>query len=312
MVLIGKNDGVAALSRPTLDRMEVFLAVVDQGGFSAAARKLGRPQSSVSHAVAELERDLGVLLFDRSGWKPQLTEGGRSLLEETRALSRQMDRLLARARLLKSGVETELSIVVDVMVPLPALAETAREFQVAFASTALRLHVEALGAVVSRVLEGASALGITGSYYKPPELLEGRLIGRVPLVPVAAPDHPLAQHSGPVASDELARHVQLVVTDRSEMTASEDFGVLSPRTWRLSDLGVKRVFLLEGLGWGNMPLPLVTEDLDAGRLIRMAVEEPLPRGGLLPIRAVHRRDSPPGPAGRWLAERLEEALKAGT
>jgi DNA-binding transcriptional LysR family regulator len=126
---------------------------------------------------------------------------------------------------------------------------------------------------------------------------------------VAAFTHPLAKHPGPVSLEELTRHVQFVVTDRSEMTAAEDFGVLSSRTWRLSDLGVKRVFLLEGLGWGNMPLPLIREDLDAGRLLQIVVEEPLPRGGLLPIRAVHRRDSPPGPAGRWLAERLEEALK---
>jgi DNA-binding transcriptional LysR family regulator len=289
--------------------MEVFLAVVDAGGFSAAARRLGRPQSSVSHAVAELERDLGVLLFDRSAWKPQLTEAGRALLDEARTLSRQMDRLLARAQLLRSGTETELAVVVDVMFPLPALAEAACDFQVAFPSTTLRLHVEALGAVVSRVLEGDSVVGITGSYPKLPDVLEGHLMGRVPLVPVVAPEHPLAQLSEPIASAELAEHVQLVVTDRSETTAARDFGVLSTRTWRLSDLGVKRVFLLKALGWGNMPLPLVQEDLETKRLVPMTVEDPLPNGGRLPIRAVHRRDRPPGPAGRWLIERLGQALR---
>jgi DNA-binding transcriptional LysR family regulator len=258
--------------------------------------------------VAELERDLGVLLFDRSGWKPRLTEAGRTLLEDARALSRQVDVLLARARLLSSGLETELSVVVDVMVPLAALTQATRAFGAEFPSTTLRLHVEALGAVAGHVLDGDSALGVTGSYPKPVELLERRLIGRVHLVPVVAPVHPLAGREGPILPADLAPHVQLVISDRSEVTADRDFGVLSPRTWRLSDLGVKHAFLLAGLGWGNMPLPPVRDDLGAGRLVRIDVAEPLPNGGRLPLYAVHRRDRPPGPAGRWLLDQLGHTL----
>jgi DNA-binding transcriptional LysR family regulator len=96
--------------------------------------------------------------------------------------------------------------------------------------------------------------------------------------------------------------VQLVLTDRSTLTEGQDFGVLALRTWRLGDLGAKHALLLAGLGWGNMPTEMVADDLAAGRLVRLSLAEaPEHR---YPIGLIHRTDSPPGPAGAWLAERL--------
>ena len=67
-----------ALGSPSLDQLRVFLAVVDAGSFSAAARRLNRRQSVVSYTIANLERHLGgLLLFDRASRKPTLTEAGK-------------------------------------------------------------------------------------------------------------------------------------------------------------------------------------------------------------------------------------------
>jgi DNA-binding transcriptional LysR family regulator len=93
-----------------------------------------------------------------------------------------------------------------------------------------------------------------------------------------------------------------VLSDRSELTKSVDFAVVSPRTWRLSDLGAKLLLLRAGIGWGNMPLPMVQEDLDSGSLVRLD-----PPGALAftyRLEAIYRSDSPPGPAGSWLIERF--------
>ena len=85
-------------------------------------------------------------------------------------------------------------------------------------------------------------------------------------------------------------------------TGGKDFGVLSTETWRLGDLGAKHALLLGGLGWGSMPEAAVEEDLAAGRLVVLRIEgwEPV----VYPVFAVHRAGAPPGPAGRWLIERL--------
>jgi DNA-binding transcriptional LysR family regulator len=122
---------------------------------------------------------------------------------------------------------------------------------------------------------------------------------------VAAPDHPLAKIAGTIAPDELARHVQLVLTERSNRSAGQEYNVMSPTNWRLADLYAKHAFLLRGLGWGSMPLHAVERDLAEGRLVRLATSDSPPGGQIVPMAAVYRTAAPPGPAGRWLIERLK-------
>jgi len=85
--------------------------------------------------------------------------------------------------------------------------------------------------------------------------------------------------------------------------------VLSPLTWRLADLGAKHAFLRAGLGWGHMPLHMVQADLDRGTLVRIRVEG-VPKDIVMPMRAVFRKDAPPGPAGRAFLTQLKPAKGA--
>jgi DNA-binding transcriptional LysR family regulator len=78
--------------------------------------------------------------------------------------------------------------------------------------------------------------------------------------------------------------------------------VVSLNTWRIEDLGAKHALLRAGLGWGGMPEPTVREDLDAGRLVRLNLRNW--RGAEYVLLAFHKTDTPPGPAGRWLIDRL--------
>jgi DNA-binding transcriptional LysR family regulator len=128
----------------------------------------------------------------------------------------------------------------------------------------------------------------------------------VHMIMVAAREHPLATVTGVISKAELAKHVQLVLTDSSELSAGREFGVMSPLTWRLGDLFAKHAFLLKGLGWGGMPLHAVRQDLLEGRLRKLSIED-LPEDSLiLPMSAVYLTAKPPGPAGRWLIERLKQ------
>jgi len=101
---------------------------------------------------------------------------------------------------------------------------------------------------------------------------------------------------GIVPKAELAKHIQLVLTDRSELSAGREFGVMSPNTWRFADLGAKHAFLLNGLGWGSMPFLAVKEDLASRRLQELTIED-VPEGGfVMPMSAVYPSGAPPGPA----------------
>ena len=292
---------------PTFDQLRIFLTVVDEGSFASAARRLNRAVSVVSYGIANLEAQLGIVLFDREGTRrPRLTEAGRSVLAEARTVAGGIDGLKAKVKGLLDGLEAEVHLAVDVMLPARRLGQVLRAFAATYPTVTLRLHVEALGAVAGHVLSGTAIVGVSGPLASGIDGLEAASVGSVAMVPVAAPDHPLARYEQ-IPSGAGREHVQLVLTDRSPLTDGRDFAVVSPRTWRLADLGAKHQLLREGIGWGNMPLPLIEPDLVAGTLKRLVM--PDDPGGMYRFSGIWRRDHPPGPAASWLIrEFVDRAL----
>lgn len=297
-------DGVS------LDQLRAFAAAVDEGSFSGAARKLRRAQSMVSELVANLEGQIGVMLFDRSRRYPTLTPQGAVLLADARSIIAGVDWMKARAKGMASGVEPELTVVVDVFFPFPLIIEASKKFRERFPEVPLRILAEALGGAYRPVIDGSAALGIVGPLPVIPSGLVSERTTGVAFTMVAAPTHPLGTIKGPISKEQLAQHTQLVLTDRSDLSAGYEFGVMSGSTWRLSDLFAKHAFLLHGLGWGGMPLHIIQEDLAAGRLVELQIEDVPPGGLMLQMSAVYPSAAPPGPAGRWFIEQLHAVSPA--
>jgi len=288
-----------------LRHLRALVSVVALRSLNRAAEAAGLSQPALTQGMAKLERQLGVLLFDREGTKkPRLTTAGEAVLAEARTVAQGIDGLRAKVKGLLDGLEAEVNLAVDVMLPTRRLGEVLRAFRAEFPTVTLRLHVEALGAITSLVLEGKAVLGISGPLAVGMNGIECEAAGSVPMVPVAAPDHPLGRMR-PIPPGAGRDHVQLVLSDRPPLTAGRDFAVMSPRTWRLADLGAKHALLREGIGWGNMPLPLIEPDLVAGTLVRLAMPES--PGGMYRFGAIWRRDAPPGPAAAWLRARFVAA-----
>lgn len=297
------------IGQPTLDQLRIFLAVAEEGSFQRAARKLGRAISVVSYGIAGLESQLDVRLFDRQGSRlPRLTEAGAALVPAARAVADDADALVARMRGLRQGLEPELSLALDVMVPGDAIARVFRRFQHMFPTVPLRLHVEALGAVAALVLDGRATFAVAGPDIVAHPDLQRQQLGPVRMVPVAAPGHPLAQ-AGKTAPGEAGKHLQLVLTDRSVLTAGKDFSVLATSSWRLGDLSAKHVLLREGVGWGYMPQHAVAADIAAGALVVLD----LPEAGDIDymLHALWRKDATLGPAACWALDAFDEELGSG-
>ncbi len=288
----------------TVDQLRMFIAAAELQSFSAAGRRLNRAQSVISQAIATLEGQLGVTLFTRTGRFPELTEQGKLLLADAKAVTASLAALKARAKGMAAGLEPELAVAIDVMFPMSLLTRAAAAFGEHFPTTPLRLYVEALGGVAKAVLEGQCGLGIMGSLpLSSPSLVTERLLP-VQIVFVAAPGHPLAQLGRGITAEDLAAHVQLVLTDRTDLSKGREFSVMSPRSWRLADMGAKHAFLLAGLGWGGMPLEMVARDLREGALVELTLLDTSPRVQMA-MSAAYRADAPPGPAGRWFVEQLK-------
>jgi len=148
------------------------------------------------------------------------------------------------------------------------------------------------------------SIGVIGSLPLVPDELQSEPLLGIPLVTVVSPSHPLVKIRGVVSISAIAKHVQLVLSDRTVLSEGRDFGVLSPLTWRLADLGAKHAFLKAGLGWGHMPLHMVKADLESGVLVKIRVET-VPRAAVMPMSVVFRKDAPPGPAGRAFIAQLK-------
>ena len=287
---------------PTIDQLKVFLSVVEAGSFAAAGRRLGRATSAISYTVANLETQLGVTLFDREQTrKPTLTEAGAAVLAKARGVSAGVDDLRATVKGLLEGLEAEVVLVVDVMLPTTRLVDAVQAFEATFPTVKLRLHVEALSAVGQMVQAGVANIGIGGGLHTAEPGLEQIHVGDVEMIPVAAPNHPLAR-GDPNPPGAARRYRQLILTVRSPFSEGQDIGVFSADGWRMADLGAKHALLLAGRGWGNMPEPSVHADLAAGRLVRLQLPEV--RGGAYPLHAICRTDGPPGTAAAWMIQKF--------
>lgn len=302
---VDRNMGWRMFDALTLDQIRTFIAAAEEGSFSAAARKMRRAQSVVSEVVRALEGQVGVPLFDRSSRSPRLTAEGMLLLTEARAVIGSVDNFKGRASGMASGLETRLTIIIDVFFPIDVLIDAAEVFREKFPSIPLRVFSEPYANVYQSVIDNGASFGIAGSRPNLPHFLSPEKLHDLKIILVAAPEHPLAELSAPISADSFRGHTQLVLQDSYESSAGHEFGVPPTMIWRMPTLSAKRSFLLKGLGWGGVPLHDVSDDLSAGRLVELRIEG-APAGGLaVPMSIIYPTGSPPGRAGRWLIDRIK-------
>ncbi|MBY0508583.1 MAG: LysR family transcriptional regulator [Rhodospirillaceae bacterium] len=294
------------LDRLTLDQLRTLIAVAETGSFSAAGRKLSRVQSAVSQTVQGLESTLGITLFDRAAKTPKLTDAGRVILEDARHLIGGAERLRARAETIAGDVEPELTLAVDAMFPNGILMVSLKALTESFPHLPVTVFTEGLGGAEQRLMDGAARIAFYSPRLQRAGDLDHEFLAAVEMVPVAAMSHPLARMKAPIPREALEEQVQLVLTDRTQITAGFSGGVISRRIWRFADLATRLEYLLAGFGWCNMPLHMVEAHINAKRLKRLHLKDT--DSWTLPIHVIHARNRPPGRAGRWLLEDLRKRL----
>lgn len=292
----------------TLDQLRVLVTIADQGSFSAAGRLLSRAQSAISQAVATLEDVQGVVLFDRSGHRPRLTEAGRNLVSQARIVLAGAARFEGMAAAMRGGIEPELAVAIDPLAPTTPFIESLRALRDTFPHLPVTFSTEGLGGAERRLRRGEAALALCVLLPTVPEDLVAVPLLRERLISVVSFDHPLARLGRPATQAELHEHVQLVLSDPLAPEAP-GYGIIGSKVWRFVELGRRLDFLLAGLGWCRMPERLVAPLLAEGRLHPLLIEDdPARAAGPLTIYAAHRRDHPLRRAGTWLLDDLQARL----
>lgn len=296
--------GYKPTPRTTLAQWRALQAVVDEGSFAAAAEALGRSQSSVSYAVSRLEELTGVKLLRLVGRRAELTEAGETLLRGARQLLAETAELEGLAGMLEAGWEAEVALAVDGILPrdvlLQALADFARE------SVGVRLNLEEtiLSGAEEAVVEGRADLAVAPEI--PPGYLGEPLVD-VAFVPVTHPEHPLQASAAPVSGDTLTGEIQLVIRDSAQYRRRDSGWLGSRRRWTVSSMEMARQVVAAGVGFAWLPEHMVREDLAAGRLRRLDIQEG--GGKRNHLNLVFAQGHRAGPAVSLLAECLLAATR---
>lgn len=291
--------------RWNLEQLSLFVRIAEGRSFSAVGRDLQRAQSAVSNAMALLEVDLGLLLFERSsGRQPRLTAAGVALLEEAREILRQCERLEGRAQGLVRGEEVILRLAQDEAMPYQPVLDSLEELAQQFPLLEVQLASGAQGEVARKLLERRADLGLLFHHEQMPGALERQRLGTIEMVTVCGAGHPLAA-AGPVDRRELARHRQLLMAPQdSHYPGGEQ---LSPAVWRTDSFYAMAELLMRNLGWAWLPRHVVQYPTYQGQLVELNCDWTPPP---LVVELVCRRDEALGPAALWLAAAFAEHLQA--
>lgn len=264
--------------RITLEALRLVDAIDRLGSFAAAAQETFVVTSSVTHAVRNLESNLGLVLFDRSGRRARLTAEGRALLDKGRALLEQADAFDADMQVLATGWEPSLVLAVDAVVRLDAVLALADAFFRAAPGTSLHVRREAAAGTWDALTAGRADLAIGAPDAGPPG--GGYVavpLGRIRFVFAAAAGHPLARHAGPLGEADLVPHRAVVLTDTTRELPRLTRGLLAHRhTLAVPDEEAKLAAILSGAGCGFVPERLARAHVRAKRLVVLRVETPPP------------------------------------
>ncbi|MBF4560164.1 LysR family transcriptional regulator [Pseudomonas sp. p50] len=271
------------------DSIELFLAVIERGSFSAAARALGKVPSAVSMGIGNLEAELGYSLFDRSHREPVPTAMAHALMPHARLIAEQLKQLQVHAIELSLGLESKLSIGV--------VADIDKRRLMAAIKVITERHplvdIEVLSAPQDDVLallhSGRVSVCLAFAGLSMNVLERFQFVGTERMIATLSADNPLFQGQD-LYLEDLVNVRQIIVASR-DLPISDTRPLVAESYWRTDTLAMALDMVEAGLGWGNFPLSVVQPLLDAGRLKRLSFRN-IENGLVLPVHAIWLKSQP--------------------
>lgn len=262
----------------TYEQLVVLNAIVTEGTFRAAADRLNKSQSAVSHMLKKLENEIDIVLLSREAYRPKLTPAGEAFYRQATRVLQQMQQLRGMAKSLSANQEAEVLLVVTATCPLQPLLEIIGDVAGAYPATHIRLSTESMGGPIERLLSDDADMIIATLDGVPVDQVEAVPYSKVTIVPVAHPNYEPAQSSHLKTTTEMQSFVQVIVADSSSGSISQTRDLLpGGHRWTVSDFAAKKEIILAKMGWGGIPEHLIRDELERGELVALNVEGFPPR-----------------------------------
>lgn len=287
--------------RFSLDQLQMFVESVKTGSFSGAGRKLGKTQSTISAAIANLEADLGVELFDRTSRNPILTVSGQKLLVQAESVLERCLTLEAHADCLSETLGPSLTLAIET--PYGPLIPVLKAFESTFPYVDLIIRHPVHGDVSELVAQGEAALGVAFSQPGYRQELMFQQLGKLIMLHVCHPQHPLAQMES-VTFDDLHVHRRLAFTAHASKLPSSEY-LRSTQLWQAESYLALLEMVRAGFGWTTLPRQLIQRELTRGELVELQLSAYPHTDWQIGVDLLWSRQRPLAKAEQWLRARLQ-------
>ncbi|NQU56130.1 MAG: LysR family transcriptional regulator [Rhodospirillales bacterium] len=285
----------------TLEQLRVLCAIVDQGGFRAAAETLFRSQSAVSIAIRKLEEELDLKLFLRDQYRPVLTDEGRSLYDKARTVLSHAAEFSTLAQHFSMGEEPELRLAMSAVAPVELIMAVLKQVQEQAPATKLTLLVENLNGTMERLDDGDVDIAITETFTPDKSGYEHAVISQVEFVSVVSCQSAFSSRAAKLSERDMEDSTQIIVRDTSRHAGKKSVGVLTSTTpWMVNDFIMKKRIIASGMGWGRMPRHMIEDEINNAELVVLSSEDFAPI--TVDVNMIRPRNKPVGPvaAKLWL------------
>lgn len=285
----------------TYDQIKNFLSIVEQGSFKAAAEYLNKSQPAVSVSIKNLEDEMGISLFTREDYRPKLTAAGRAFYQQAIKTRESFEELQVLGKELGQGVESEITLALDAVIPLHYLGPALQQF---FSQKQTQLNIS------MAVLEGSYHLIETNQAQIAiaPILEANDTIQMIPLFTIKMiPVISTLLHKDPLYKD-IMKTPQIIVKS-SHRESKKDFGIEKGKKWYVTDHSLKAHLIKNSLGWGRLPEHLIKEDLNNKTLVSLECATLLPT--YVQIALVKSLKWPLGAVGQQLWTMLKDSEEHG-
>lgn len=289
---------------PNIENFRAFVLAAELGSFSAAARQMGKAQSAVSSAIANLEVDADVQLFDRSSRNPVLTEAGAALLPNARGILLGNQEFLARATSMSQGVEGHLCVAIEQGISIQPLLGLLQDFSSTFTHVSLEIVTPDPTDMAVLLKQGRAELGLMIEQEGYPTGFQFRGVGYSKTVPVTGRDHPLARLVQARHAD-LRKYRELVPQSRPTAETGRPGHRKSPSIWYAENTMLVVELIVQGFGWAELPYSIIADRIRTGDLVQLNYafqQSDILQG----VDAVWTEQRALGVAGQWMLNKLLE------
>lgn len=249
----------------TYDQLLTLEAVVKEGSFKSASKVLYKTQPSLSAAIKKLEEEYQIQIFSRENYRPELTSTGRAFYEKAKPALETFKELEKYGKELSLGYETEISLSIDAICPIERISPVLEKFFSPQITTSLNVNIDILEGLLEKIVNHEVDFAI-GSYINPHDEIEAVKLFPSTMVPVVSPR--ILEKTSSLR--DLKKFPQIIVKSSSKIASSKIVGSLSgAKRWFTTDMYMKERLILNGLGWGRLPLHQIQDKLEKGELVEV-------------------------------------------